>query len=108
MKTTGEKEGVVMTRSKAAIVGMVLAFLVAMSLRPARAEADNTLLWVGIGVGAYAVLLVTATMLAFPHPAPLGPNLSELPSLDDENGRDTLRFGGGCAQNGPAFVVACW
>lgn len=95
-----------MIRSKAGIIGLALAFSVAGTALPSRAHADNVGLWVGVGIGAYIILLATATLIAFPNPAPLAPDLVGLP--EKEPADDTLRFARGCRQEGTSLVLACW
>lgn len=95
-----------MKRSKAVMLGLVLAVAVVLAARPTRAAASDTAMWVGVGIGAYILLLATATIIAFPNPAPFSPDLAELPDRDADP--DPLRFAGRCQQSGPSFVVACW
>jgi len=95
-----------MWMKKLTALGLALVVFGWIALQPARAEALSGWAWAGIGLASYIALLVVATTIAFPNPAPLAPGAWELP--EKEGDKDAIEFGGGCRQQGSGLVVACW
>lgn len=86
--------------------GLVAVMLLATLMLPARrAQAIDAWGWAGIGIAAYAVLVVTATTLVYR--APLADDEARLPEREDR--RDKVQMGSRCApQHEPGLVIACW
>ncbi len=95
-----------MSKKKLTAVVMAVVVFGWVALRPSRAEALDAWAWALIGVGSYIALLVTATLVAYPHPAPLVPGEDRLPQKPEDE--QPLRFANGCKQDAPGVVVACW
>lgn len=95
-----------MSPKKLTATVLAVAMFGMITLRPARAEALDAWAWALIGVGSYVAFLIAATAIAYPHPAPIAPGGGPLPEKESEPNQ--VEFGGGCRQDGPGLVVACW
>jgi hypothetical protein len=93
---------------KAVVLLVVLAVFGVTTLRPRPAHAISEWGLAGIGVAAYAVFVITMTIVVFGgKSAPLTAEDGTSP-LEEDRDPGTFRFGTNCRSTDGNVPIACW
>jgi len=93
---------------KAVVLLVAVAVFGVTTMRPRPAHALSDWAYAGIGVAAYAVFVITMTVIVFGgKTAPLTAEDGTSP-LEKEKDPSTVRFGNHCKSTDGNMPIACW